>query len=277
MQGVGHGHGVGHVQGEGDEHGTGGVRDMQNTDSVTAFWLCLKQLQSQPLKLTEQGQLLEQVIVAAATALIQLKDTLNEWDTKVGDGDCGSTMYKGATAVLGDMKNYPLNDAAETVGEIGSTIGKSMGGTSGIIYSILCKAACAQLKTSSHSVITSKQWAKALAAAIEAVSKYGGAKVGYRTLLDALIPALSSLEERLYSGDDPATAFLTSSQAALNGAESTKTMRAKLETVSYGTNSFYAGVQECKKLPGYFMEWINLKELEFICWLCYYVGFAKFN
>ncbi|CAI8610757.1 unnamed protein product [Vicia faba] len=32
-----------------------------------------------------------------------------------------------------------------------------------------------------------------------------------------------------------------------------------------------------KKLPGYFMEWINLKELEFICWLCYYVGFAKFN
>lgn len=31
MQGVGHGHGVGHVQGEGDEHGTGGVRDMQNT------------------------------------------------------------------------------------------------------------------------------------------------------------------------------------------------------------------------------------------------------
>lgn len=189
--------------------------------------------QSQPLELTEQGQLLELAIVAAANALINLKDTLNEWDSEVGDGDCGSTMHKGATAVLEDMKNYPLNDAAETVGEIGSTIGKSMGGTSGIIYSILCKAACTQLKTSSHSAITSKQWAEALAAGIAAVSKYGGARAGYRTLLDALIPALSSLEERLKLGDDPATAFLTSSGAALDGAESTKKMRAKAGRTLY--------------------------------------------
>ncbi|KEH26784.1 putative phosphotransferase with an alcohol group as acceptor, FAD-AMP lyase (cyclizing) [Medicago truncatula] len=189
--------------------------------------------QSQPLELTEQGQLLELAIVAAANALINLKDTLNEWDSEVGDGDCGSTMHKGATAVLEDMKNYPLNDAAETVGEIGSTIGKSMGGTSGIIYSILCKAACTQLKTSSHSAITSKQWAEALAAGIAAISRYGGAKAGYRTLLDALIPALSSLEERLKLGDDPATAFLTSSGAALDGAELTKKMRAKAGRTLY--------------------------------------------
>ncbi|MCI32881.1 34-dihydroxy-2-butanone kinase, partial [Trifolium medium] len=73
--------------------------------------------------------------------------------------------------------------------------------------------------------------AEALAAAIAAVTKYGGAKAGYRTLLDALIPALSSLEERLNSGDDPVTAFLTSSGAALDGADSTKTMRAKVTFV----------------------------------------------
>ncbi|KAK2367604.1 Dihydroxyacetone kinase [Trifolium repens] len=200
--------------------------------------------QSQPLKLTEQGRLLELAIVAAANALIQLKDTLNEWDSKVGDGDCGSTMYKGATAVLEDMKNYPLNDAAETVGEIGSTIGKSMGGTSGIIYSILCKAACAQLKTSSHSAITSKQWVEALAAAIAAVTKYGGAKAGYRTLLDALIPALSSLEERLNSGDDPVTAFLTSSGASLDGADSTKTMRAKAGRTLYVSQEIQSSVPD---------------------------------
>lgn len=37
--------------------------------------------------------------------------------------------------------------------------------------------------------------AEALAASIAAVSKYGGARAGYRTLLDALIPASSVLEE----------------------------------------------------------------------------------
>ncbi|XP_027193566.1 putative 3,4-dihydroxy-2-butanone kinase isoform X2 [Cicer arietinum] len=200
--------------------------------------------QSQPLKLTEQGRLLELAIVAAANALIHLTDTLNEWDSKVGDGDCGSTMLKGAKQILEDIKNYPLNNAAETVGEIGSTIGKSMGGTSGIIYSILCKAACLQLKTSTDPVVTSKQWAEALAAAIAAVSKYGGARAGDRTLLDALIPALSSLEERLNSGDDPATAFLVSSQAALDGAESTKQMRAKAGRTLYVSQEFQTSVPD---------------------------------
>lgn len=37
--------------------------------------------------------------------------------------------------------------------------------------------------------------AGALDAAINAVSKYGGARAGYRTLLDALIPASSVLKE----------------------------------------------------------------------------------
>ena len=37
--------------------------------------------------------------------------------------------------------------------------------------------------------------ASALQAAIAAVSKYGGASEGYRTLLDALIPASKILQE----------------------------------------------------------------------------------
>ena len=35
----------------------------------------------------------------------------------------------------------------------------------------------------------------ALHAAVSAVSKYGGASVGYRTLLDALVPAATCLKE----------------------------------------------------------------------------------
>ncbi|CAK9138357.1 unnamed protein product, partial [Ilex paraguariensis] len=123
---------------------------------------------------------------------------------------------------------YPLNDAAETVNEIGSSISRVMGGTSGIIYNIFCKAAYAQLKADSHSVVTPMQWADALEAGIAAVSKYGGASVGHRTLLDALTPALLVLRERLTAGDDPVDAFVLSSQAALDGAESTKHMQAQV-------------------------------------------------
>jgi triose/dihydroxyacetone kinase / FAD-AMP lyase (cyclizing) len=98
--------------------------------------------------------------------------------------------------------------------------------------------------------------AHALEASVAAVSKYGGASAGYRTMLDALIPASTVLKQvtcihslsrcsvlsiviyladevthakqRLKAGDDPVTAFIASSEAASVGAESTKQMQAKV-------------------------------------------------
>ncbi|KAF2317592.1 hypothetical protein GH714_025054 [Hevea brasiliensis] len=158
-----------------------------------------------PLQLSEQGQILELAIEAAANAIIDLRDILNEWDSKVGDGDCGSTMDRGATAILEDMKKYK----------------------------------CAfDLK---HSL---EPGADVLEASIAAVSKYGGASAGYRTLLDALIPASSVLQERLTAGDDPITAFILSSEAALAGAESTRHMQAQAGRSTYVSTEILASVPD---------------------------------
>ncbi|XP_058108430.1 putative 3,4-dihydroxy-2-butanone kinase isoform X2 [Magnolia sinica] len=200
---------------------------------------------SRPQELNEQGYILEAAIEAATNAIVNLKDSLNEWDSKVGDGDCGSTMFRGATAILEDMrKHYPLNDAAETVNEIGASIRRVMGGTSGIIYDIFCKASYAKLKGTDPSAISPKQWADAFEASIAAVSKYGGAIAGYRTLLDALIPASAVLQERLDAGDDPVTAFVVSSEAALSGAEATKHMQPQAGRSSYVTGEILASVPD---------------------------------
>ncbi|KMZ70451.1 Glycerone kinase, Triokinase [Zostera marina] len=196
-----------------------------------------------PQEINEQGRILEIAIEAAAKGIINIKDTLDEWDSKVGDGDCGSTLFRGATTILEDMrKRYPLNDAAETINEIGASIRRVMGGTSGILYVILCKAAYTKLKENSS--VTSKQWVEALEASIAAVSKYGGAGAGFRTMLDALIPALTVLKERLDAGDNPFTAFLLSSEAAVAGAESTKTMMALAGRSSYVSGEILASVPD---------------------------------
>ncbi|KAL2234491.1 UNVERIFIED_CONTAM: putative 3,4-dihydroxy-2-butanone kinase [Sesamum indicum] len=198
-----------------------------------------------PQQLSPEGRILEIAIEAAAKTVIDLRDNLNELDGKVGDGDCGSTMSKGASAILEDMRKcYPLNDPAETVNEIGISIRKVMGGTSGIIYDIFCKAAYAQLKANSQSGITALEWAGALEAAIDAVSKYGGAKAGYRTLLDALIPASSVLKEKLTAGEDPVQAFALSAEAAVAGAESTKNMQAQAGRSSYVSADILASVPD---------------------------------
>ncbi|EPS60124.1 hypothetical protein M569_14679, partial [Genlisea aurea] len=100
-----------------------------------------------PEELSIHGEILETAIKAAATAAIRLKDALNEWDRKVGDGDCGSNMFNGATAILEDLKTcYPLNDAAATVSKIECSIRNVMGGKSGIIYRIFFKAGYTHLR-----------------------------------------------------------------------------------------------------------------------------------
>ncbi|XP_066369125.1 putative 3,4-dihydroxy-2-butanone kinase isoform X2 [Miscanthus floridulus] len=155
-------------------------------------------------ELTKQGYILEASIEAGAKEIIRIKDSLNEWDSKVGDGDCGTTMYRGAIAILEDMKKW---------------------------YDILCKAAYASLKGTK--TVEAKHWAHALQSSIGAISKYGGALEGYRTMLDALIPASKVLRERLEAGDDPLDAFIVSSEAALTGAESTRHMQAQAGRSSY--------------------------------------------
>ncbi|PUZ37300.1 hypothetical protein GQ55_9G108100 [Panicum hallii var. hallii] len=198
---------------------------------------------AQPQELSKQGCILEAAIEASATEIINLKDSLNEWDSKVGDGDCGTTMYRGATAILEDMKKrYPMNDAAGTINEIGATIRRVMGGTSGILYDILFKAAYASLKQSR--TVTANEWADALEASVAAVSKYGGASVGYRTMLDALIPASTVMKQRLKAGEDPVTAFIASSEAASAGAESTKQMQAKAGRSSYIAPDLLASIPD---------------------------------
>lgn len=47
---------------------------------------------SRPQELNEQGSILECAIEAAANEIINLREKLNDWDSKVGDGDCGSTV-----------------------------------------------------------------------------------------------------------------------------------------------------------------------------------------
>ena len=58
--------------------------------SISTF--AVHQALGRTLQLNQVGQTLEAAIEAAANAVIDLRDSLNEWDSKAGDGDCGSTV-----------------------------------------------------------------------------------------------------------------------------------------------------------------------------------------
>ncbi|ESW96640.1 dihydroxyacetone kinase [Mesorhizobium sp. LSJC268A00] len=148
------------------------------------------------------------LIVTVCERLIALEETLNGLDAKAGDGDTGSTVATGARSVLERLDALPLADPAATLAAIGDSLGVAMGGSSGVLLSIFFTAA-AQASNGGATL------SKALLAGLDRMTFYGGAKVGDRTMVDALEPALKALDAK---GLDAAAT------AARHGAEATAAM-----------------------------------------------------
>eukprot|EP00898_Chlorokybus_atmophyticus_P005861 jgi/Chlat1/6276/Chrsp44S05867 len=185
-----------------------------------------------PEQLSPAAQRLESTISAAASALIAAEAELNVMDAKVGDGDCGSTLAAGARKVLADLDaRYPLESLEDTAAEIALSVSSGMGGSSGVLYDIFWTAVNARLKELGSS--SAAHCCAALEAAIAAVSKYGGATAGSRTMLDALIPAAAKLKEGLEAGATAESAFTQAAAAAADGASATQSMLALAGRASY--------------------------------------------
>ncbi|QKD00237.1 dihydroxyacetone kinase subunit DhaK [Mesorhizobium loti] len=127
------------------------------------------------------------LIVTVCEKLISLEATLNGLDAKAGDGDTGSTVATGARSILERLDALPLANPAATLGAIGEILSASMGGSSGVLLSIFFTAAAQTLDGGTDVP-------KALLAGLERMTFYGGAKIGDRTMVDALEPALKALD-----------------------------------------------------------------------------------
>ncbi|RVD51908.1 DAK2 domain-containing protein, partial [Mesorhizobium sp. M7A.F.Ca.ET.027.03.2.1] len=150
----------------------------------------------------------KRLVVTVCERLIALEATLNGLDAKTGDGDTGSTVATGARSVLERLDALPLAEPAATLGAIGDILSASMGGSSGVLLSIFFTAAAQALESGAN-------LAKALLAGLERMTFYGGARMGDRTMVDALEPALRALDAK--SVDEAAV-------AARRGAEATSAM-----------------------------------------------------
>lgn len=128
------------------------------------------------------------IIDAVCQTLIEEQAQLDEYDAKAGDGDTGSTFAAGARAIQSELENFPLAEHGPLCIVLANTLMRSMGGSSGVLLSILLTATGTKLESG-------ETWPDALAAGVAAMQQYGGAKQGDRTMLDALIPAVELLQQ----------------------------------------------------------------------------------
>ena len=149
------------------------------------------------------------VLEKAAKALADAEPLLTKYDTIVGDGDCGITMKRGAEKVL--EGGIPTDHPVTLFATLADAVSASMGGTSGVLLELMFRKMSSTL--SRNDKIGKDELMAALTAGVEAVSLYGGATVGARTMLDALVPATKT------------TSLADAAKAARAGADGTADMK----------------------------------------------------
>lgn len=173
------------------------------------------------------------VAQSVCDVLVEKETELNALDAKVGDGDTGTTFANAARSVLEKLnaKKLPLANPDQLCLAVGELLGKTMGGSSGVLMSIFFTAAGTEIARSGS-------WHVAFEKGIAAIQHYGGAKPGDRTMLDALVPAIAALKDR----DLKAAA-----DAAQQGADATANM-----TKAHAGRSSYVNAANLKgvKDPG---------------------------
>ena len=168
-----------------------------------------------------------------AEVIISEKNHLTNLDTKIGDGDHGLNMARGAEAVIEAVDELDDNslDISTAMKTVGQSFLMNVGGASGPLYGTGFMEASKVL--SKDSKLETKTIIEALEAAIAGIKRRGYAEKGDKTMLDTLIPIKTTLELSLSEGKNLGESLETAIAAAKEGVEYTKTIAAKRGRASY--------------------------------------------
>src|ERR1700680_3901697 len=166
----------------------------------------------------------------AATAVANEK-YFGDLDAVVGDGDFGYSMARGFEKVLDGWDDFDRTDIGAFLKKIAVVITSRIGGTSGPIWGTAFLRAGVTAGTSVE--LEPPQVVAMLRASIEGIKKRGRSDVGDKTLLDALVPAVDTIEEQIAAGADTAATLRAAAVTAREQAEATRSMQAMRGRASY--------------------------------------------
>ena len=178
---------------------------------------------------------LDLVLLTMAQTIVDNADYFAQLDSVVGDGDFGYSLRNGWEVVLADYASFDHASAGAILKKVGLTLTSKVGGVSGPIWgtAFLRAGAAAGEKTE----LTAPDVIAILRAAITGIMALGGASLGEKTLLDALVPATDSLESAIgdpaYAGDHGTAALARAAEVAVAAALETKGMLALRGRAAY--------------------------------------------
>ena len=150
---------------------------------------------------------------------------LSRLDSAIGDGDHGSAMLRAMEAAEKAVRQAGRTDAGGLLQEIGWGVMSAAGGATGPLLGSFFVGL-------GEGVVGDGLDCRGVAAMFEAalanVRKQTPAKVGDKTVIDALVPAVEALRAAADAGAGVGEAVKQAADAAAKGAEATRNMRARL-------------------------------------------------
>jgi dihydroxyacetone kinase-like protein len=159
------------------------------------------------------------------------RDYLVQLDAAIGDGDHGINMTRGFEAVVLAFSTERDASPGKLMTLAGKTLISAVGGASGPLWGSALRRGGRTLGDVPS--VAPEQFVAALEAALAAVQDLGQAKVGDKTMVDALAPAVGALREGVAAGESLESAVHAASSAAEDGMRATVPMQARKGRASY--------------------------------------------
>jgi phosphoenolpyruvate---glycerone phosphotransferase subunit DhaL len=173
----------------------------------------------------------EITVQTIAQTAVDNEKYFGDLDAVVGDGDFGYSMARGFELVLQDWDTFDRADIGTFLKKIAVVITSRIGGTSGPIWGTAFLRAGATAGPATE--LEPAQIVAMLRAATDGIKARGRSDVGDKTLLDALVPAIDTIEQHIGMGDDAAATLRAAAATAREQAEATKAMQAMRGRASY--------------------------------------------
>jgi len=154
--------------------------------------------------------------------MLEHKEYLIELDSVVGDGDLGLTMSDGFAAAYQAVAGSDESDIGKMLYNAGKAMSTAVPSSMGTLMASGFMQAGKALKGKTE--LTPMDLYNMFEAYFEGVANRGKAKVGEKTFLDGLHPALVALKASLEAGESLQDAAAKAEEAAEKGFENTTTM-----------------------------------------------------
>jgi len=155
-------------------------------------------------------------------------------DAATGDGDHWSNLNMGFEKLLemsGELAGMSLSDAFK---KIGMSMMSVIGGSGGVLYGSAYIEAAKALKDTE--TLTNQSVCDMLEAMLNAIMSRGKSEPGFKTMIDALHPAVQCYKNCIAGGKSEAETLALVKKAAQDGAASTKDMEAVRGRAYYQAN-----------------------------------------